>query len=108
VTIAWNIPSLPFTLSPSLESAWTIADTRANEPVSAHAHSNIVIAPGAGTKVNLGPAKLKRRVSRPQSPIEPLGNLRPDQTGDLDSPVATRARLSCLRTVSTALVALRV
>ena len=52
MTIAWNVPGLPFTLSPSSEGAWTIAEAPATVTASAAPHSDIFIDPGAGTHLN--------------------------------------------------------
>jgi len=52
MTIAWNVPGLPFTLSPSSESAWTIAEAPAMVTASAGPHSDIFIDPGADTQLN--------------------------------------------------------
>jgi hypothetical protein len=52
MTIAWNVPGLPFTLSPSPESAWTIAEAPATVTASAAPHSDIFIDPGADTQLN--------------------------------------------------------
>ena len=52
MTIAWNLPGLPFALSPSSEAAWAIAETPATVTASAIAHSDIFIDPGADTQLN--------------------------------------------------------
>ena len=52
MTIAWNVPGLPFTLLPSSESAWTIAGAPAKVTASAAPHSDIFIDPGADTQLN--------------------------------------------------------
>ncbi|MGO9582664.1 MAG: DUF1349 domain-containing protein [Acidimicrobiales bacterium] len=52
MTMAWNVPGLPFTLSPSPESAWTIAEAPATVTASAAPHSDIFIDPGADTQLN--------------------------------------------------------
>ncbi len=52
MTIAWNVPGLPFTLSPSSEAAWTITEAPAAVTASAAPHSDIFIDPGAGTQLN--------------------------------------------------------
>jgi len=52
MTIAWNVPGLPFMLSPSSESAWTIAEAPAMVTASAAPHSDIFIDPGADTQLN--------------------------------------------------------
>jgi len=43
----WNVPGLPFTLSPSSEAAWTIAEAAATVTASAAARSDMFIDPGA-------------------------------------------------------------
>ena len=52
MTIAWNLPGLPFALSPSSEAAWAIAETPATVTASAIAHSDIFIDPGADAELN--------------------------------------------------------
>jgi regulation of enolase protein 1 (concanavalin A-like superfamily) len=52
MTIAWNVPGLPFTLLPSSESAWTIAGAPAKVTASAAPHSDIFIDPGADAQLN--------------------------------------------------------
>ena len=52
MTNAWNVPGLPFTFSPSSESAWTIAETSATVTASAASRSDIFIDPGADTPLN--------------------------------------------------------
>ena len=52
MTIAWNVPGLPFTLSPSSEAVWTIAEAPATVTASAAPHSDIFIDPGADTLLN--------------------------------------------------------
>ncbi|MEV6864810.1 DUF1349 domain-containing protein [Streptosporangium subroseum] len=52
MAIAWNVPGLPFTLSPSSEAAWTVAGTPTTVTASAAPHSDIFIDPGAGTQLN--------------------------------------------------------
>ena len=52
MTIAWNVLGLPFTFSPSSESAWTIAEAPATVTASAAPHSDIFIDPGADTLLN--------------------------------------------------------
>ncbi|MGW4464090.1 DUF1349 domain-containing protein [Micromonospora sp. NPDC004704] len=49
MAIAWNVPDLPFTLSPSDEAAWTITEAPATVTGSAAPHSDIFIDPGADT-----------------------------------------------------------
>jgi hypothetical protein len=53
MTIAWNVPGLPFTLSPSSESAWTIAGAPAKVTASAPPHSDIFIDPGTDAQLNV-------------------------------------------------------
>ena len=48
MTIAWNVPGLPFTLSPSSEAVWTIAEAPATVTAWAAPHSDIFIDPGSG------------------------------------------------------------
>ena len=52
MTIAWSVPGLPFTLSPSAEAAWTIAEASATVTASAAPHSDIFIDPGADNQLN--------------------------------------------------------
>jgi len=52
MTIAWNVPGLPFTLSPSSEAVWTIAEAPATVTASAAPHSDIFIDPGADAELN--------------------------------------------------------
>jgi hypothetical protein len=52
VTTAWNVPGLPFTLSPSPEAAWTIGEAPATVTASASPHSDIFIDPGGGRRFN--------------------------------------------------------
>ena len=52
MTIAWSVPGLPFTLSPSSEAAWTIAAAPATVTASAAPHSDIFIDPGADNQLN--------------------------------------------------------
>ncbi|HUB69768.1 MAG TPA: DUF1349 domain-containing protein [Acidimicrobiales bacterium] len=52
MTIAWNVPGLPFDLSPSSEEAWSIDETSATVTAWATPHSDIFIDPGAGTQLN--------------------------------------------------------
>jgi len=52
MTIAWNVPGLPFPLSPSDGSAWTVAETPAAVTVRAAPHSDIFIDPGTGAELN--------------------------------------------------------
>jgi hypothetical protein len=44
---ACAVPGLPFTLSPSPEAAWTVAEARAAVTASAPPHSDIFIDPGS-------------------------------------------------------------
>jgi hypothetical protein len=52
MTIAWDVPGLPFTLSPSSGAAWTIDEATATVTGKAAAHSDIFIDPRAGTQLN--------------------------------------------------------
>jgi hypothetical protein len=52
MTIAWNVPGLPFPLLPSSEAAWAIAEASATVTASAAPHSDIFIDPGADTQLN--------------------------------------------------------
>jgi uncharacterized protein len=52
MTTAWNVPGLPFTLSPSSEQAWTIAEAPATVTASAAPHSDIFIDPGTDTQLS--------------------------------------------------------
>jgi hypothetical protein len=52
MAIAWDVPGLPFTLSPSSEAAWTIVGTPATVTARAAPHSDIFIDPGGGTRLN--------------------------------------------------------
>ena len=52
MTIAWNVPGLPFTLSPSSEAAWTIAEAPGTVTAAAAPRSDIFIDPGADTQLN--------------------------------------------------------
>ena len=49
---AWNVPGLPFTLSPSSGAAWTIVETPARVTASAGPHSDLFVDPGAATQLN--------------------------------------------------------
>ncbi|TDC54103.1 DUF1349 domain-containing protein [Micromonospora sp. KC207] len=55
MALAWNVPGLPFTLSPSPEAAWTITGAPATVRASAAAHSDIFIDPGTGTQPDAEP-----------------------------------------------------
>ena len=50
MTVAWSIPGLPFELTPSSETAWTIAEGTVT--ASAAPHSDLFIDPGSGTELN--------------------------------------------------------
>jgi regulation of enolase protein 1 (concanavalin A-like superfamily) len=52
MSTAWNVPGLPFTLSPSSEAAWTVAQAPASVTASAAPHSDIFIDPGGGDRLN--------------------------------------------------------
>ena len=52
MTIAWSVPGLPVTLSPSSAAAWTIAEASATVTASAAPHSDIFIDPGADNQLN--------------------------------------------------------
>jgi regulation of enolase protein 1 (concanavalin A-like superfamily) len=52
MTIAWEVPGLPFTLSPSSGEVWTIDEATATVTARAGAHSDIFIDPGADTQLN--------------------------------------------------------
>ena len=52
MTIAWEVPGLPFTLSPSSGEVWTIDEATATVTARADAHSDIFIDPGADTQLN--------------------------------------------------------
>jgi hypothetical protein len=52
MTITWTLGDLPFTLSPSSESVWTIVEAPATVRVSAAAHSDIFIDPSLHTELN--------------------------------------------------------
>jgi regulation of enolase protein 1 (concanavalin A-like superfamily) len=58
MTIAWNVPGLPFTLSPSSEAAWTIAGAAATVTASAAHHSDMFIDPGADAEPTLNAVTL--------------------------------------------------
>ena len=50
MTTAWNVPGLPFELTPSSKTAWTIAE--GTMTAQAAPHSDIFIDPGADTELN--------------------------------------------------------
>jgi regulation of enolase protein 1 (concanavalin A-like superfamily) len=52
MTTARTVPGLPFTLSPSPGGAWTIDEANATVTVTAAAHSDIFIDPGANSQLN--------------------------------------------------------
>lgn len=52
MTIARTVPGLPFTLSPSPDGAWAIDEAAAAVTVTAAAHSDIFIDPGADSQLN--------------------------------------------------------
>jgi hypothetical protein len=52
MTIARNLPGLPFTLSPSDAEAWTIAEAPDTVTAAAAPHSDIFIDPGTGNQLN--------------------------------------------------------
>ncbi len=52
MTIAWQVPGLPFSLSPSSERAWKISGTPPTVTASALAHSDIFIDPGGVAPLN--------------------------------------------------------
>ena len=56
MTIARNVPGLPFTLSPSSDVAWTIDEATATVTATAAAHSDIFIDPAADPQLNAEPA----------------------------------------------------
>jgi|GEM_PF-6646538 hypothetical protein len=51
MTIAWDVPGLPFTLSPSSDEAWTIDKATATVTARAAAHSDIFIDPGSDNQL---------------------------------------------------------
>ena len=55
MTITWNVPGLPFKLSPSSEAAWTITEAPVTVTASAAPHSDIFIDPGAGAQPSAEP-----------------------------------------------------
>jgi uncharacterized protein len=52
MTLAWNVPGLPFTLAPSDGAAWTVDDAAATVSATAAAHSDIFIDPGSDSQLN--------------------------------------------------------
>ncbi len=52
MTTASTVPGLPFTLSPSSEQAWTIAEAPATVTATAAPHSDLFIEPGADSQLN--------------------------------------------------------
>jgi regulation of enolase protein 1 (concanavalin A-like superfamily) len=52
MTIAWDVPGLPFTLSPSSDEAWTVEKATAIVTARAAAHSDIFIDPGSDNQLN--------------------------------------------------------
>jgi regulation of enolase protein 1 (concanavalin A-like superfamily) len=52
MTIAWDVPGLPFTLSPSAGDAWRVDKATATVTATAGAHSDIFIDPGAGAQLS--------------------------------------------------------
>ena len=56
MTIACNVPGLPFTLSPSSDVAWTIDEATATVTGTAAAHSDLFIDPGADSGLIAEPA----------------------------------------------------
>ena len=52
MTIACNVPGLPFTLSPSSDVAWTIDKAIAAVTATAAAHSDFFIDPAADSQLN--------------------------------------------------------
>jgi len=56
MTIACNVPGLPFTLSPSSDVAWTIDEANATVTATAAAHSDMFIDPGADSDSQLSAA----------------------------------------------------
>jgi uncharacterized protein len=52
MTSAWQLPDLPFTLSPSPEAAWKISETPITVTAWALPHSDVFIDPGGGTQLN--------------------------------------------------------
>ena len=58
MTIAWNVPDLPFTLSPSSETAWRIDEAAASVTASAAPHSDMFIDPAADAEPTLNAVTL--------------------------------------------------
>ncbi len=52
MTTAWNVPGLPFTLSPSSGAAWGVDEATATVTATAAPHSDIFIDPGADSQLN--------------------------------------------------------
>jgi regulation of enolase protein 1 (concanavalin A-like superfamily) len=52
MSIAWDVPGLPFTLSPPSGAAWTIDEATATVTGKAAAHSDIFIDPRADTQLS--------------------------------------------------------
>ncbi|MFI9638781.1 DUF1349 domain-containing protein [Micromonospora sp. NPDC051925] len=52
MTITWNVPGLPFALSPSPKGAWTVAEATGTVTASAAPRSDIFIDPGASAPLN--------------------------------------------------------
>lgn len=48
MTTTWNVPGLPFAVSPSPETAWTVAEESGTVTAMATPHSDIFIDPGPG------------------------------------------------------------
>jgi hypothetical protein len=56
MSITWNVPSLPFALSPSDEKAWTIGESRTAITATAAPHSDIFIDPSTAGSAGSGEA----------------------------------------------------
>ncbi|MEU1887923.1 DUF1349 domain-containing protein [Micromonospora sp. WMMD987] len=54
MTTTWNVPGLPFAVSPSPGTAWTVAEESGTVTAMATPHSDIFIDPGAGTPSDVG------------------------------------------------------
>ncbi len=52
MTMACNVPGLPFALSPSSDVAWIIDEATATVTAAAAAHSDLFIDPGADSELN--------------------------------------------------------
>jgi regulation of enolase protein 1 (concanavalin A-like superfamily) len=52
MTIAHDVPGLPFPLTPSPEDAWTVDPAAGTVTATAAAHSDIFIDPGSGATLN--------------------------------------------------------